>query len=170
VPLVPSAEPELGARSTRRRWWIALAIALALIGVIAWLSIRPHGAAAPPGPIDLATEPAIGSGVMRSTAVEYDIAAPPAVPSIRPTVRRGSATPAVPPPATHDPTASELAQLYAAVGRELSALEAKKGANAAIDLWPRYRWIRINDALATQDLRTRTYEILQRLRKDIAAQ
>ncbi len=74
------------------------------------------------------------------------------------------------PPATpvQDPTATDVAQLYAVTGRELSALETNS-AGAAIDLWPRYRWIRINDVLSSQPKRTEAYLMLQRLRRDIAA-
>ena len=65
------------------------------------------------------------------------------------------------------PSASEVARLYTVVGRELSALEAKKGNAAAIDLWPRYRWIRINDALVSLPMRTESYQMLERLRREI---
>jgi len=72
------------------------------------------------------------------------------------------------PAAAHDPTALELAKLYTTVGRELGALEAR-GSDAAIDLWPRYRWIRINDALVDPRKRRQTFELLGRIRRDIAA-
>ena len=72
------------------------------------------------------------------------------------------------PAAAHDPTALELAKLYTAVGRELSALEAKSS-DAAIDLWPRYRWIRINDALLDPNKRRQAFELLGRIRRDVAS-
>jgi hypothetical protein len=67
------------------------------------------------------------------------------------------------------PSASELADLYATVGRELSALETRRGTFAAIDLWPRYRWIRINDALQSLPKRIEGYDVLDKLRREIAA-
>lgn len=70
-------------------------------------------------------------------------------------------------PIAHEPTAQELAQLYTTVGRELSALEAKSPYEA-IDLWPRFRWIRINDALVYAQKRHDTYLLLERLRRDVA--
>jgi len=65
------------------------------------------------------------------------------------------------------PSATELATLYATVGRELTTLEQNRGMVATIDLWPRYRWIRINDAIATPEERVRTTVMLQHLRQDI---
>jgi hypothetical protein len=67
------------------------------------------------------------------------------------------------------PTAAELAHLYTTVARELSALEAKKGATAAIDLWPRFRWIRIQDALGSLHKRVESYAILDQLHREIAS-
>ena len=72
----------------------------------------------------------------------------------------------VPPSA---PTATELAQLYVKTARELTALERTRGIDAAIDLWPRFRWIRINDALVSLPKRVETVQILEQLRRDVAA-
>ena len=69
---------------------------------------------------------------------------------------------------SHDePTAAELAKLYGEVGRELSALETQRGLSATIDLWPRYRWIRINDMLASPEKRHETWQLLEHLRADL---
>lgn len=68
------------------------------------------------------------------------------------------------------PTAAEIAKLYAVIGRELTALEATKGMDATIDLWPRYRWIRINEWITTPERRAHVVELLERLRADIGAQ
>jgi len=67
------------------------------------------------------------------------------------------------------PSAAELANIYGATGRELKALEAQKGMDSTIDLWPRYRWIRINDMITTPERRARAAEMLERLRLDIKA-
>jgi serine/threonine protein kinase len=67
----------------------------------------------------------------------------------------------------HEATAAELVKLYTQVGRELSALETNKGAAATDDLWPRYRWIRIQDALSTPDKRHEAWQLLEHLRHDL---
>jgi len=72
-------------------------------------------------------------------------------------------------PAIEPRSASEVAKLYGAVGRELSALEAKKGMDATIELWPRYRWIRINEWITTPERRAHIATQLERLRADIKA-
>jgi hypothetical protein len=71
--------------------------------------------------------------------------------------------------APNAPTATELAQLYVKTARELSALERAKGTDAAIDLWPRFRWIRLSDALTSLPQRIESYQILDQLRRDVAA-
>ena len=66
------------------------------------------------------------------------------------------------------PTVSELATLYARVGRELSNA-SKRDSTATIDLWPRYRWIRFMDAVKSPAKREATVAILQRLQADLKA-
>jgi hypothetical protein len=68
------------------------------------------------------------------------------------------------------PTAQEVAKLYGGVGRELSTLETTRGLDATIDLWPRYRWIRINEAMISPEKRMQTLVMLQRLQRDIRDQ
>ena len=61
------------------------------------------------------------------------------------------------------------AALYASVGRELKSLDQRKGEDATLDLWPRYRWIRINDVLvAAPDKRVDVATMLADLHRDIA--
>ncbi len=69
---------------------------------------------------------------------------------------------------TTNVTAKDLVARYSQVGSELKALEDKH-ADAATDLWPRYRLIRINDALPSLDKRNETAAILAKLHHDIAA-
>jgi serine/threonine protein kinase len=76
-----------------------------------------------------------------------------------------TATPAAP---AGTPTASELAALYGRVGRDLRRLEARGGDEAVFDLWPRYRWIRINEVLTTPDKRANAARMLAELQTDIA--
>ena len=86
---------------------------------------------------------------------------------VRPGVLRRSVAPTS---GRSRPTAAEVANLYAVVGRELSALEAAKGMDATIDLWPRYRWIRINEWISTPERRAHIGELLERLRADVKRQ
>ena len=72
--------------------------------------------------------------------------------------------------AASPPSGAEVAQLYAEVGRELRTLDEHKGMDATIDLWPRYRWIRIHEWLTTPERRTQATDMLARLRRDIRAQ
>ena len=67
------------------------------------------------------------------------------------------------------PTASVVAAPYGSVGRALGHLQQAKGSDATIDLWPRFRHIRINDAIATAESRTETDRALRRLQIDIDA-
>jgi serine/threonine protein kinase len=60
------------------------------------------------------------------------------------------------------PTPSELAELYMRTGRAISAL-SKNDREAADTLWPRYRWIRFNDALTTPEKRAEAARLLETL-------
>ena len=61
----------------------------------------------------------------------------------------------------------EVAQLYVTVGRELVALDRARGQTATCDLWPRFRWIRINEYLTTPEKRMVAAELLDKLRDEI---
>jgi serine/threonine-protein kinase len=65
--------------------------------------------------------------------------------------------------------ARELAAEYQAVGSKLRALEQAKGQDAVSDLWSRYRFIRIADAMSTQQKRDQAAAILAKLTREIAA-
>jgi len=65
------------------------------------------------------------------------------------------------------PSAREVATLYATVGRDLKVLQDAKGLEATIELWPRYRWIRINEAIATPEKRAETATLLEGLVTEI---
>jgi hypothetical protein len=94
---------------------------------------------------------------------DLTIAAPKQTPK-KPTASAPTAAPSVVPP-----SAAEVARLYGALGRELKALDAKKGMDATIELWPRYRWIRINEWITTPERRAQIARELERLRVDIKA-
>jgi hypothetical protein len=144
-------------------------------------------------PIDVAPAPAIDAGVAPTTvadaalAVAGDAAGSPSVPvdatAVRvdpgggkpkpPKLPRPPKPPKPPPPekpVAFDTSASGVAQLYGAVGRELKALDVRKGSTATSALWPRYLRIRINDALATPEKRAEAHRALSTLRTEIAAQ
>jgi hypothetical protein len=67
-----------------------------------------------------------------------------------------------------EPSALEVANLYASVGRELGAA-TRSDPDAVIDLWPRFRWIRVNDALVDPARRRPTVEMLERIRSELRA-
>jgi protein kinase-like protein len=67
------------------------------------------------------------------------------------------------PPASADP--ASVAQLYAAIGQELRALDKRRG--AAADLWPVYLRIRINEVMADRALRDEVDAQLHRLHAQI---
>ena len=74
------------------------------------------------------------------------------------------------PPAVFDTSSTGVAQLYGTVGRELKALDGRRGTTATSTLWPRYLRIRINDAISTEAKRLEAHRELTALRKAIAAQ
>jgi len=111
---------------------------------------RPTTVTTRPAPIVVGSAPAI-------TVAPPPAAAPPPPPP-------------PPPVAGEPPSGAEVSRLYADVGRELRELEDKKGMDATIDLWPRYRWIRLHEWITTPERRARASEMLERLRRDIAAQ
>jgi len=146
-----------------RKWLLAgiAALALSLVGLVLVTrgdsvdELAPDVAAlAVPPPEIHYDDPSV---------VAHDDPAPPV--HVLAPIPAVPAPPAHPP--AHEPTAAELAKLYALVGRELSALEAKKGTGATVDLWPRYRWIRIQDALATPEKRHEAWQLLETLRHDL---
>jgi hypothetical protein len=65
--------------------------------------------------------------------------------------------------------ASAFAAQYQSVGAELKAFENAKGADAASELWSRYRMIRFADAIATQPKRDEASAVLGKLHRDIAS-
>jgi hypothetical protein len=91
-------------------------------------------------------------------------AAPPEPPPPTAGSADRSSAPPVPPPAT----ATSIVQRYAAVGRALKALGDGRGARATEDLWPVFRIIRINDAIADPAKREEAEVLLQRLEDLIA--
>jgi hypothetical protein len=75
--------------------------------------------------------------------------------------------PTTSPPPDLTPSAAELAQYYAAVGRRLGYLEKNFGQAVTLDLWPRYRNIRIQAVLAQPDDRRTATATLKELEKSI---
>ncbi len=73
------------------------------------------------------------------------------------------------PPTTPDTSSATVANLYGIVGRELKALDTKRGADVAQPMWGRFRQLRINDALQTLEKRAAAEKMLSQLRRDIAA-
>lgn len=148
----PRAEPVALTRSVSRRRTsiaaaatvVAMSAALAIVTLIEWpatpRSPRPAAPLAPSPP-----RPAVAA-----IATE-------------PTAPRPGADRSVPPPAPTDP--ASIAQLHAAIGQELRALDQRRG--AAADLWPAYLRIRIHEALADPARREEVAAALQRLHAQI---
>jgi serine/threonine protein kinase len=95
---------------------------------------------------------------------EQIVATPKVVTPKKPAAGSGSGAPTI-----EAPTGAEVAKLYGALGRELKTLDENKGMDATIELWPRYRWIRINEWITTPERRARIAQELERLRADIKA-
>jgi serine/threonine protein kinase len=141
----------------RTPWWLAIPAA----GLLALL-VPSHEVAGAPN-LDVET-----SDVTPSTTCQhrvYETAAPTT--SALPVQSIMKLPPRVEQPAIPAASASEVAQLYARVGRMLKAYERDRGMEATIDYWPRYRWIRINEAIATPEKRNETFKMLSRLRRDL---
>jgi hypothetical protein len=92
---------------------------------------------------------------------------------VKTAIKTTEVTPPPPPvevtPAPKPIDASMLAARYQSVGSALKSLEQAKGVDAVADLWPRYRFIRIADAMKTQDTRDQAAAILAKLATEIAA-
>ena len=70
-------------------------------------------------------------------------------------------------PASATP-ASDVLTLYTTVGRQLARLDREQGRDVTTDLWPRFRWIRINDCLLDPKKRGQATQLLEKLRADIS--
>ncbi|HUS30183.1 MAG TPA: serine/threonine-protein kinase [Kofleriaceae bacterium] len=155
-----------------RRVLAASAVCVALSALLVAGRARNRAEAGSAASIDVASNESIGAGkderIHRETL-------PPGPQILEQKNQRAIVEVPLPPTAQQTlptsnvvtPSAQEVARLYATVGRELHTLEAAHGMNATIDLWPRYRWIRINDAMATAEKRMQSTVMLQRLQRDI---
>ena len=145
------------AKKRRTPWWLAIPAA----GLLALLVPSHEVAGAPSLEVD-------SSETASSTTLQhraYETAIPRTAPTPPPSIMK--LPPHVQQPAIPAPSATEVAQLYAQVGRALKAYEQAHGSDATIDYWPRYRWIRINEAIATAEKRNETFKMLTRLRSDL---
>ncbi|MGE0397279.1 MAG: serine/threonine-protein kinase [Kofleriaceae bacterium] len=84
----------------------------------------------------------------------------------KPTGTKPTGGTTAPPP---DTSSAAVANLYGTVGRELKALDLKRGADIAQPMWQRFRQLRINDALVTPEKRAAAERMLSQLRREIAA-
>jgi serine/threonine-protein kinase len=126
---------------------------------------RPAPAAAPTAAINTPADPAAPA------APEPPAPAPTAPPAVAP---RPPATPALPAPAPApaetpqtDPPTAVVAELYGTIGRSLKRLDETRGQEATYDLWPRFRRIRIFEALRTRDGRVAAQSELRYLEREI---
>lgn len=188
APNAPIDETDVVHRAPRRRtWWFVAAGACAavalLLGAIAIDGAAPSRTQRPPVQLAAVVPPPVLAAPLAPPPVA-DVAhaadpAPsllsgPAQPRItaRP-AKKGRSIVALPPTTTQvaapTPTAAEVAQHYGAIGRALKRLDASHGLDATLDLWPRYRRIRINAVLANGDQRREVTSVLHRLEQDIKA-
>ena len=179
-----------------RRWLVAAGAGLVVLAIAIWAVERepagPGAAASAPARESAAREPARGSAVTGALAIETPmpqpqpaVGAPGTIPDSAPGApprRSGSRSGSDSGSASHQgsaadagsdaapPSPAALAGLYVSVGRQLEALSARKGETATIDLWPRYRWIRIDDAMGAPPARRQEVaRMLHDLERDVAA-
>jgi type IV secretory pathway VirB10-like protein len=65
--------------------------------------------------------------------------------------------------AADEPTALDVATQYSDIGRRLKAMQEDQGDDSTFDLWPRYRLIRISEAMGSQRSRNETANILAKI-------
>ncbi len=169
-----STHSPASARSPRRRRSILIAIALmalVAIGIVVAVGDRepPTVVVTPETLMTVTPPPVIPPVIPPSVPPELPSEVPlidvdePVTAAIKP--REKPKDKSVEPVARVDATA--LARQFQAVGAELRALELAHG--PATDLEPRFRLIRIIDAMSTQAKRDAASLVLAKLRADIAA-
>jgi len=173
-----TADPEVAIATdrvhelvVRRRRRIAIACALAVVAMVAIAAAWPRveGATTPSADVEAPAE-APTLDVRQAVAVAGVGAGTGTATGSGTVTGTGTGTAAGSAAKRTPPTASELATLYASVGRELKALGTRKGDDATIDLWPRYRWIRINEEISAPAARRGDIaDMLDQLHRDIAA-
>lgn len=167
IALTPRRAPRLA---------IASGVAATLLGLTAVVSSDGSSSVAlpQPPPTQLAPVPSIDPVRQGEPAIAVDRAAPrrPIGPRIT-AVPAPLTWPAVAKPSTVPPvpelTAAMVAEQYAQVGRALSRLRQTHGQDATIDLWPRFRYIHLNEALVRDDRRREAANILDTLHAEVTA-
>lgn len=81
-------------------------------------------------------------------------------------VASADAPPPAAPPPPPAPTANALAKLYVEVGQELMRV-SRRDSRLTANLWPRYRWIHLLDAMSTPAKRLEAQDLLDRLHADL---
>ena len=111
---------------------------------------QPIATPTPPAPVALEMVPA-PAPIKVTPPPPRPVAkiAPRAPSQLPPTAHRLPPTTTPAPDLT--PSAAELAQYYASIGRKLGMLEKTHGQPATLELWPRYRRIRIQALLSKPD-------------------
>ncbi len=189
----PRRDPErerdtemIAPQGGRRRLALVAGVCAVGLAILLWLGLRGDDRARP-----LVASAGVGDDVTVMPIVQEPPAEPPPAPiavamdeppaletpmapsthvrRVARVARTAAAAPPAPQPAAAPPSAEEVAALYGALGRELKALEAAKGMDSTMELWPRYRWIRINEWLGTPERRTQVAQLLQKLRDEVRA-
>lgn len=145
---------------------VPVAITLTLAPVPDMQETMPVAVSAPVAasretPAPGSTQPAMDQGIVVKMAPRPINRSKPLAFKVGP-VRTPSRVPAPPTPVTAPTTPNDLAKLYMKVGNALK-VAGQSDPTATRELWSRYRWININDALQTASKRAATAELLDKL-------
>jgi Protein kinase domain len=138
---------------------------------------------APPRPPEIVASLPIDAGVLDASRILPVRAAavaprtgrvpgrtPDELPSSSPSAGGSTAgSSALIPPVLPTTTAADIVQRYTEVGHALKILDADRGSGVTEDLWPVFRIIRINEAIADPQKREEAEVLLRRLQDLIAA-
>jgi len=173
-------------RRSRLAAWIAIGCALAMAALLVIVALWPDRARPAPAPAVASAQPiapVVAAAAAPPPAIDPPAPGPapaPAAPAAsiarRPTAPVAkSPAPAVQQPiapvtgeAPAEPSSRALLDEYVATGRALRELGDARWPPMT-DLWARYRYIRINEAIATAERRSTTARQLRELQRDIAA-
>jgi eukaryotic-like serine/threonine-protein kinase len=192
IPATQVDEPDVTEQvrvpnRSRLAAWIAIACALVMACTVVIIALRGDRVRLTPPPA-IASPPAAPAPPLAAAPLPAPAPAPAVTPAPEPApaaiASRPSApvarAPAVQPPAVQqpiaplrdespsDPSSRALLDEYVATGRALRELGDARWPPMT-DLWARYRYIRINEAISTAERRSQTQRQLRELQRDIAA-
>jgi len=187
IPATQVEEPDFTEQvrvpnRSRLAAWIAIACALVMAAAVVIVALRPEAPRPAPAPVTAPPAPPVVAAPLPppppppTAAPAPELVPPPAIAS-RPAapVAKSPPAPAVQQPiapirdeAPMEPSSRALLDEYVATGRALRELGDARWPPMT-DLWARYRYIRINEAISTAERRSQTQRQLRELQRDIAA-